>query len=120
MCGEMPMTISEAHMKRLNSTVADALKSGRIGNPVFVRWFERVDSDPGDAAQAALGIVSTWYEGEPTFTHAPEGSDLQSTLLARWSGGQSALLIMAPVGFMDAPGLDLAVIGSKGAVYHDV
>lgn len=85
-----------------------------------MRWMERVDSDPGRAVDAALEIVSGWYGGEPELRHQPGGSDLQSSVLARWPGGESALLIVAPVGFMDAPGLDLAVIGAKGAVYHSV
>lgn len=115
-----PMTIDELHIKSLADSVYNAIESERIGHPVFVRWTERVDSDPKTASQAALAIVSRWYGGDPSFTHEPEGSEQQSTLLARWPGGESALLIMTPVGFMDPPGLDLAVIGSKGAVYHDV
>lgn len=114
------MPIDESHIRSLATSISDALKSERIGQPVFVRWNERVDSDPGSAAQAALKIVSGWYGGDPSFTHEPEGSELQTTLLAKWPGGQSALLLMTPVGFMDPPALDLAVIGSKGAVYHDV
>ena len=114
------MPIDESHIKTLATTIAAELKSERIGRPVFVRWNERVDSDPGTAAKTALQIVSGWFGGEPDFTHQPEGSELQSTVLARWPGGESALLIMTPVGFMDPPALDLAVIGSKGAVYHDV
>lgn len=114
------MSFDSSHIQTLTTTIASALKTERIGHPVFVRWSERVDSDPESALEAALEIVSGWYDGKPDFSHHPGGSDLQASVLARWPGGQSALLIMVPVGFMEAPGLDLAVIGSKGAFYHSV
>ena len=47
------MTIDPSHIHSLSSTVATALESDRIGRPVFVRWMERVDSDPGRAVDAA-------------------------------------------------------------------
>jgi hypothetical protein len=114
------MTINSSHAQVLSRTVSMAIEADRIGSPVFVRWMERVDSDPASALESALEIVSAWYGSAPEFSHQPGGSDLQSTVLARWPGGQSALLIAAPVGSMDTPGLDLAVIGSKGAIYHSV
>jgi hypothetical protein len=114
------MTIGSSHVQILSKTVSTAIGADRIGSPVFVRWMERVESDPVIAVERALEIVSGWYGSAPEFSHQPGGSDLQSTVLARWPGGQSALLIAAPIGSMDTPGLDLAVIGSKGAVYHSV
>ena len=114
------MTIDSSHIQVLSRTVSTAIEADRIGSPMFVRWMERVDSDPASALERALEIVSGWYGGAPEFSHQPGGFDLQATVLARWPGGQSALLIAAPVGTMDPAGLDLAVIGSKGAVYHNV
>lgn len=114
------MTIDSSHVHVLSKTVSTAIEADRIGSLVFVRWMERVDSDPASALESALEIVSAWYGSAPESRHQPGGSDLQSTMLARWSGGQSALLIAAQVGFMDTPSLDLAVIGSKGAIYHSV
>lgn len=114
------MTTDSPHIQSLSATIATALESGRIGRPVFVRWMERVDSDPGPAIDKALDMVSGWFGGDPASSHRPDGSALQASVLARWPGGESALLIAAPVGFMDAPGLDIVVIGASGAIYHRV
>jgi hypothetical protein len=114
------MTIDSSHVQILSRTVTTAIETDRMGSLMFVRWMERVDSDPASALERALDVVSGWYGGAPEFSHQPGGSDLQATILARWPGGTSALLIAAPLGVMDVSGLDLAVIGSKGAVYHSV
>lgn len=114
------MTTDPSHIQSMSTTIAMAIESGRIGRPVFVRWMERVDSDPGPALETALGVVSNWFGGEPVSSHQPDGSDLHSSMLARWPGGELALLIAAPVSFMAEPGLDLAVIGARGALYHRV
>lgn len=119
-CPRLYMTTDSPHIQSLSATISAALESDRIGHPVFVRWMERVDGNPGSALDKALEMVSGWFGGEPASSHRPGGSDLQASVLARWPGGESALLIAAPVGFMDAPGLDIAVFGARGAIYHRV
>lgn len=112
------MTTDLSYIQSLSATIATALESDRIGRPVFVRWMERVDAEPAAATDSALEIVSGWFGGEPASVLPSGGSDRHSSVLARWPGGESALLIATPAGVTGAPGLDLAVIGARGALYH--
>ncbi|MDP6822664.1 MAG: hypothetical protein QF554_05165 [Dehalococcoidia bacterium] len=114
------MTTDSSHIPSLSATIAGAIEADRIGRLVFVRWMEHVESDPGVSLELAMETVSDWFGQPPESTHTPEGSALQASVLARWPGGETALLITVPVSFMVPPGLDLAVIGAKGAIYHSV
>ena len=117
------MTTIPPHIQSLFATITSALESGRIGRPVSVRWMERVESDPGVAVGTALEIVSGWPGGKPASvvpSGGTVGSDLQSSVLVTWPGGESALLLAGQAGVAGVPGLDLAVIGARGALYHRV
>ena len=110
-------------VKSVAEGMADIARSGRIGRPVFVRWTETV-REGGAAAQAAadaaVGHVSGWMGAAPdrqTVVGSPEAGNL--TVFCIWGGGQSAIVATGIATTDDRPGLDIALIGSSGAAYHN-
>ncbi len=103
--------------------MADIARSGRIGRPVFVRWTETVDEHgpvTQAAADAAVGHVSGWIGAAPdrqTVVGSPEAGNL--TVFCAWDGGQSAIVATGVASADARPGLDIALIGSSGAAYHE-
>ena len=112
-----------SEVKSVADGMADIARSGRIGRPVFVRWTETVRA-PGPAAQAAadaaVGHVSGWMGAPPdrqTVIGSPESGNL--TVFCAWDGSQSAIVATGVASADGRPGLDIALIGSSGAAYHD-
>ncbi len=110
-------------VKSVADGMAEVARSGRIGRPVFVRWTQTV-RERGPAAQAAadaaVGHVSGWMGAPPdrrTVVGSPEAGNL--TVFCAWDGGQSAIVATGVASADDRPGLDIALIGSSGAAYHD-
>ncbi len=110
-------------VKSVADGMADVARSGRIGRPVFVRWTETVgERGPGAqaAADAAVGHVAEWMGAPPdrrTVIGSPEAGNL--TVFCVWDGGQSAIVATGVATTDDRPGLDIALIGSSGAAYHN-
>jgi hypothetical protein len=106
----------------LHRAVDDTLATGRIGRPVFVRY-SLYGLNPsrrlidGVAALAATAI--RWVGGQVEFITAI-GSDtagqLSSTLV--FKSGESASLTSGRAAGPGS-GVDLMILGSHGALYHD-
>lgn len=110
-------------VKSVAEGMADIARSGRIGRPVFVRWTETV-RERGAAAQSAADTavrhVSGWMGAAPdrqTVVGSPEAGNL--TLFCAWDSGQSAIVATGVASADARPGLDIALIGSSGAAYHE-
>ena len=104
----------------LQQTVAATLKTGRIGSPVFVRCTASMAESPerlmAHFAQVA-GSVNAWLADSAQRVYAlgpAESGHLSVTLTYR--SGRSAVLTVASA--HDHPQIDLAILGSKGAIYH--
>ena len=102
--------------------MAEIAHSGRIGRPVFVRWTETIRE--GAAAQAvvdnAVSHVAEWIGVAPNRRTAIGSSSAGNlTVFCTWDGGQSAIIATGVVSSDARPGMDIALIGSSGAAYHD-
>jgi hypothetical protein len=106
----------------LHRAVRSTLESKRLGRPVFVRYL-LTSQDRADAALARLSqlaaAVRDWLGQPVERAHAlgtPKTGHVSLTLEFR--DGATAL-----VGWAACPprgdGLDLMLLGSRGAVYHD-
>jgi hypothetical protein len=106
----------------LHRAVQSTLASKRLGRPVFVRYL-LCSRDKAEAALARLAqltaAVRDWLGQPLERVHAagtPRGGQVSLTLELR--GGATALVSWAA-----APprgdGLDLTVLGNRGALYHD-
>jgi len=107
---------------QLDMTVRETIKSGRIGQPVFVRLTVTVEPAGADtwAVLAALvPAVQAWFGVPIQRLYAVESSQRRHSALAlQFQGGPSALLSSAspaPAG----TGLDVLILGNRGGLYHD-
>ncbi|GEM_PF-2471995 len=106
----------------LDRVVRDVLKSGRIGEPVFVRCTAGVEGDNA-AHRRAIGrlaaAVSSWLNdpAERVWAVASPGSG-STSLMIEFRRGATALLATTSPG---AAGLatDLVILGNRGAAYHE-
>ena len=110
------------YFNQLDRTVRDAIKSGRIGQPVFVRLTVTVEpagADTWAVLGALVPAVQEWVGVPIQRLYAVETSPRHHSALAlQFQGGPSALLssvIPAPAG----PGLDVLILGNRGGLYHD-
>ena len=102
--------------------MAEVARSGRIGQPVFVRWTETIRD--GAAAQAvvdnAVSHVAEWIGVAPNRRTAIGSSSAGNlTVFCAWDGGQSAIIATGVVSSDARPSLDIALIGSSGAAYRE-
>ena len=111
-----------SHFDQLDRTVQDAIKSGRIGQPVFVRLTITVQPAGADTWAVLASLVPTvqgWVGVPIQRLYAVETSPRHHGALAlQFQGGPSALLSSvspAPAG----PGLDVFILGNRGGMYHD-
>jgi hypothetical protein len=106
----------------LHRAVLSTMASKRLGRPVFVRYL-LCSRDKPDAALPRLAeltaAVRDWLGERLERVHAvgtPKGGQVSLTL--EFGGGATALVSWAA-----APprgdGIDLTVIGNRGALYHD-
>ncbi len=104
----------------LNRAVLDAIKAGRIGQPVFVRCLiHSVDNSKESAGPLAAVVqaVQNWV-GEPVHRIYPADSRGETVTLAiRFRAGASALV--STIRSRSRSGFDLIVLGNHGAMYHE-
>jgi hypothetical protein len=110
-----------ASLADLHRAVQTTLAGGRLGKPVFVRYFLQYPGEPDTLlprlAQAAAS-ARTWLGQslERVYALGTQASGQASVTLQFREGG-TALILCArcePRG----EGVDLLVLGSKGALYH--
>jgi hypothetical protein len=107
-------------LDELSRTIAATIASGRIGRVVFVRATLALDSGmPVEPLFHAVAGLGTQWIGEPAESVYAAGSPQQHALatMLTFRGGQTALVSCGPAGAA-TPLIDLAVVGSRGAVYH--
>ena len=106
----------------LHRAVQSTLASKRLGRPVFVRYLF-CGPDKADAALPRLAqltaAVRDWLGQPLERVHAagtPRGGQVSLTLELR--GGATALVSWAAAP-PRSDGIDLTVLGNRGALYHD-
>jgi hypothetical protein len=106
----------------LHRTVRATLASQRLGRPVFVRYFwygpDPPEALPGRLAQI-LAEVQAWLNQDLDRLHANATGDRRHVALTlQFQAGATAL-----IGFSRTPaaeaGMDLLVLGNRGALYHE-
>src|SRR5208337_4584810 len=114
---ETPMT----SLADLHRAVQTTLASNRLGQPVYVRYLlQGVLDVQGPALAEVAGVVGAWMGQPPhrlsTLFSGKDGKG-QTTLLLEFPGGQTAL-VSEMHGQAQGQGVDLMLLGSKGALYH--
>ncbi len=112
---------AQGEWEALQAGIQKVLNEGRLGKPSFARAFARAAGGPEEARRALAAMTtmaSAWFGAEGEVVHAA-GSEASGHLvsLLRWPGGQSAILSVGPGGSGPAR-LDLALLGSRGALYY--
>jgi predicted dehydrogenase len=101
--------------------VWSALRSDRVGQPVFVRYHLRGPLADRALFQDLADTVGTWISRRPSFP-APSrllgiGCEEQPGAVLEFDGGACAVVTMVSVQ-SDGIGLDLTILGTHGAIYH--
>lgn len=110
-------------MESLQKSVQSVINDGRIGSPVFVRCLlqsPHADEDTVRASAALVNIANAWMPSSPEQIYAQQSQDgTQSTTMIKYAGGQTALLSVNRVAANQEESIDLALVGNKGAIYHE-
>ena len=114
------------HWDSLERTVGAAVEAGRIGTPKALRLTVHVQAgDPADAAEvrertaaAARRCAAAWFGGEADGEYGVGQAGFAGAWLARWPGGQSALLAVSAG--RGATAGNLVLMGSHGSIYHRI
>ncbi len=105
----------------LRKTVLDAIEQGQIGRPVSLRLTVH---GPGNESEIqglkdeVLDLANTWFGRPCESEYSVGGNGGASVIALKWSGGQSAILSLSA-----GPGRkggNLVLLGSNGAIYHDI
>ena len=119
--GPSPAGNRDYLVERFAGLVTSQVQGGRIGTVRFVRWTERADAAREDVQAVidrALRAVSAWTRGHPLVRMKVENGPAR-LIHADFPGGASALISVSPASPGSTTGIDLAVLGSSGAIYHD-
>ncbi|MBI2191899.1 MAG: hypothetical protein HYU36_07940 [Planctomycetes bacterium] len=104
----------------LGDAVQAAVKSGRIGDPVFVRCTAASAEESGhltDILGELAGQTSRWFSGPAERVLARGGPDEgHLTAALEFPTGASAILSVCRA--HGRPEVDIVVLGCRGAVYH--
>ena len=107
---------------RLYRAISNAVASGRVGTPVFVRcaahaFAERADLDVG--LSRTLGATAGWLGVAPhrVFALGDAGSG-QITVTLESERGRTAIVSVG-LAFDRTPLVDLLLLGSRGAIRHE-
>jgi hypothetical protein len=109
-------------MQSLYHTVKEILNTGRVGTPVFVRCVAQIASGSehvGNVLARILTMACSWLEASPLRVYAQSGGNsAQITVTIQYVGGQTSIVSVNAASGV-APFVDLMLLGSKGALYHD-
>ncbi len=116
----------EEYWERLSQTVSSAVNSGRIGVPKALRVVVHLQSrshglEDAIQEQAAVAVrrsATDWFNEEVDRESVVGEPGSPTGLLVRWSGGQSALLLIS-AGISRIAG-SLVLMGSHGTIYHRI
>lgn len=111
-----------ATLTDLHRSVRTAFASGRVGSPVFVRYLlHRVIDGPAVVMRLArtTAVVRDWLVQPLERVYALGSLESRHvTLTLEFRGGPTALLTWIGTAGRGA-GVDLSVLGNRGAIYHD-
>ena len=105
----------------LRRAVLTAVERGHIGKPVSLRLTVHGPGDAGelqDLETEVRDLATAWLGGLCTSEYAARRNGGPSVLALKWSGGQSAILAVST-----GPGRtggNLVLLGSNGAIYHEI
>lgn len=105
----------------LGERVRQVIAQGRLGTLAFARCSVVVPASRRETEgwlEAVVKLVGQWFAAEPESVHTAGGAEGHAAALARWSGGQGALLTVAPAGSEGSLKIDLILLGSRGALYY--
>src|SRR5262245_16870470 len=114
-----------ATLAQLHQAVSSAVAARRVGKPLFVRYhLQGVLAAEGPVVLPSLAKVATavgeWVGQPAEKLHVlPAGKDgkTPAALTLRYPDGASAIVSTAH-GTKGVPGINLLILGSKGALYH--
>ena len=90
---------------------------------MFVRCLlqsPHADEDTVRANAALANIANAWMPSSPEQIYAQRSQDgTQSTTMIKFAGGQTALLSVNRIAANQEESIDLALVGNKGAIYHE-
>jgi len=115
-CFAMP-TLTDLHR-----SVEATLASKRLGQPVFLRYLWQTtvgDAQALDRLAHLAGVVESWFKQKLVgvfVVGSASAGQVSATL--QFQEGASALLAVAKGKFRGG-GVDLMLLGQRGAVYHD-
>jgi len=101
--------------------VLGAIERDQIGRPVSLRLTvhgPRNELELQELKVELRDLVSTWFGGPFDSEYVVGGNAGASVVALKWSGGQSAILAVST-----GPGRtggNLVLLGSNGAIYHDI
>lgn len=107
----------------LRGTVQAAIDQGRLGEPRFLRCIAHADSAPAlkDSLAELVALGEGWFGSPAAERHrVGDGGDVYVSEMLKWAGGQGAVLSVTAAPSLGFPSFDLMLIGSRGALYHEM
>ncbi len=112
-----------AHLEALQQVVQDAIDQERLGEPQFIRCVVRAPDERslGTVLDRIASMGASWFGSAPANrTRRGAGSGVYLTEMSTWDTGQSAILTVSATIGVGSQGIDLMLVGSRGALYHQV
>ena len=104
----------------LNQTVCQALASGTVGAPLFVRWTAAAARNTPELKPLLAEMsacAESWLSARPRRVYATGSADAgHLSLSLEYDKGQSALLAISLA--YDHPSMNLIILGARGAIYQ--
>jgi predicted dehydrogenase len=110
-----------SNVLNLHQAVRDTLASGRLGTPVFVRYRARAADQRSLVPQLARMIaeVREWLgQGLDRIVAVGAVANGSVSLTLELRKGATAV-VSAATGTEQGAGVDLVILGNRGALYHD-
>jgi hypothetical protein len=108
------------YLETLRGVVQEAIDAGSLGAPRYLRCVAALPPGNGleDTAGGLGDLASTWFGSEPSQCHRLGGSGaVYVTEMRQWSMGQGAIITVSRS--QSGSKLDLMLVGSRGALYHE-
>ena len=78
------------------------------------------DENTVRACAALANVANAWMPSSPEQIYAQQSQDgTQATTMIKYAGGQTALLSANRVEANQEESVDLALVGNRGAIYHE-
>lgn len=103
----------------LHATIAAVLAEGRIGTPVFVRYFVKcpAGSDPTEALASLALLAADWLRQQIIKVYVVGSAGHPFSLTLQMAGGASALL--ACIGSAEYSSADVLILGQRGSLAQE-